>query len=433
VIPTPRLIWLGFALAGSAGFLAFFPQALSLWLILPAVLVICSAFDLFSVYRVRLSGQRKIRKVMSHGQWSDITVELTNAGGNKVNVRAHDMHPQLCKVRGLPRTFSIDANAMTSVYYEALPQVRGQMVFDGIDCHVSTGMGLWYRQLKVDCLDSVKVYPNFKNNKLFGVLLSKRNLDHLGIRRLPRPGEGSDFHQLREYRDGDSLKQIDWKATARTQKLITREYAQERDQQIVFLLDCSMRMRHQDEKSSHMDDTLNAVVLLSHVALQQGDATGIMTFGGIDRWIPPSKGIQSAGRLMHGLYDLEATRELPDYVQAVETLAVRLKRRALVILITNLRNEDGQSALQALQRLKGKHLVLMADLKESDLESAIQTEPTTTEEAMLWLSAENYRLQRKQQHQLAVAGGARLLDVSPTNLSADLITRYLAIKRLGKL
>jgi len=368
-----------------------------------------------SVYRIKLSGQRKIRQVMSHGQWSDVTVKLANAGANKVNVRAHDMHPQLCKVRGLPRAFSIDANAMTSVYYEALPQVRGQMVFDGIDCHVSTGMGLWYRQLKVDCLDAIKVYPNFKNNKLFGALLSKRNLDHLGIRRLPRPGEGSDFHQLREYRDGDSLKQIDWKATARTQKLIAREYAQERDQQIVFLLDCSMRMRHQDEKSSHMDDTLNAVVLLSHVALQQGDATGIMTFGGIDRWIPPSKGIQSAGRLMHGLYDLEATRELPDYVQAVETLAVRLKRRALVILITNLRNEDGQSA------------------KESDLESAIHAKPTTTEEAMLWLSAENYRLQRKQQHQLAVAGGARLLDVSPANLSADLITRYLAIKRLGKL
>jgi len=75
----------------------------------------------------------------------------------------------------------------------------------------------------------------------------------------------------------------------------------------------------------------------------------------------------------------------------------------------------------------------MADLKESDLESAIKTEPTTTQEAMLWLSAENYRLKRKQQHQLAIAGGAKLLDVSPANLSADLITRYLAIKRMGKL
>ena len=158
-----------------------------------------------------------------------------------------------------------------------------------------------------------------------------------------------------------------------------------------------------------------------------------MTLGGVNRWIPPAKGLLSARRLMHGLYDLEATRELPDYVQAVETLATRLKRRALVILITNMRNEDGQSALQALQRLKGKHLVLMADLRESDLELATKTEPQTTEDAMLWVSAEQYHQKRRQQHRLAVAGGARLLDVTPGQLSADLITQYLTIKNMGKL
>lgn len=78
-------------------------------------------------------------------------------------------------------------------------------------------------------------------------------------------------------------------------------------------------------------------------------------------------------------------------------------------------------------------MVLMADLRESDLDAAIKTEPTTTEEAVLWLSAENYRLERRQQHRLAIAGGAKLLDVTPKNLSADLFTRYLAIKRLGQL
>jgi len=271
VIPTPRLIWLGCALAASAVFLAHYPQVFHLWLILPAVLAACCAFDLLAVYRIKLSGNRKIRNIISHGQWSDITIEIANIGNSKVDVRAHDMHPQLCKVRGLPRAISIDANAMSSLRYEALPEVRGEMVFDAIDCQVSSGMKLWYRQMKVNCLDKVKVYPNFKSNKMFGILLSKRNLDHLGIRRLPRPGEGSDFHQLREYRDGDSLKQIDWKATARTQKLITREYAQERDQQIVFLVDCSMRMRHQDDTSSQMDDKTNAIVLLT---LRLGGHTG---------------------------------------------------------------------------------------------------------------------------------------------------------------
>ncbi len=433
MIPAPRLIGLTAALGATAVLLAFNPILLWPWLVLPSALLVLAAYDLFQVRRISLSGNRSIRQVLSHGQWSDVTLRISNPQSSPVNVQVHDMHPQLCKVRGLPRSLQLQTNSAHNIEYEALPEVRGNMEFDGVDCLVSTKLGLWLRPLRLPCKNTIKVYPNFSNNALFGLLLSKRTLSHLGIRRLPRPGEGSDFHQLREYRDGDSLRQIDWKATARMRKPISREYTQERDQQIVFLLDCSMRMRHQDENASHMDETLNAIVLLANVALQQGDATGIMTFGGIDRWIPPSKGLQSARRLMHGLYDLEATRELPDYVQAVETLATRLKRRALVILITNMRNEDGQSALQALQRLKGKHIVLMADLRESDLDLATTTEPVTAEDAILWLSAEHYNQRRKLQHRLAVAGGARLLDVTPNQLSANLITQYLTIKNLGKL
>lgn len=433
MIPTPKLLMIAFALAISAGVLAFYPAFLSLWLLLPLLLIVAMVFDLYKVTKITLEGTRNLRQVLSHRAWCDITLNIKNPNQQPVLVQLHDMHPEQWHVRGLPRKQLLEPNSMTQCLYEAMPATRGDAEFNGIDCLVETSLGLWQRKMKLPCQNKIKVFPNFKNNKLFGMLLSRRSHDNAGIRRLPRPGEGNDFHQLREYRQGDSLRQIDWKATARVQKLIAREYAQERDQQIVFLLDCSMRMRHQDAKASHMDETLNAVVLLSHVALQQGDATGIMTFGGVDRWIPPAKGLHSARRLMNGLYDLEATRELPDYVQAVETLAIRLKRRALVILITNLRNEDGQSALDALKRLRGKHMVLMADLRESDLDAATKTEPSSAEEAVLWLSAEHYRLERKQQHKLAIAGGTKLLDVTPQNLSADLITRYLAIKRLGQL
>lgn len=432
-IPTARLLWVGLVLAATAIVPSLYPALFNLWLVLPVVLLFVLLTDYVQLRRTRLSGSRFLRQVMPHRQWTDVLLNISNESKWAVDLTVHDMHPTTCKVRGLPLTVSLQQTSLTELGYETMPDVRGDLLFDGIDCLVRTKLGLWSLQKRLPCTNEVKVFPNFRRNKLFGLLLSKQNLDHMGVRRLPRPGEGSDFHQLREYRDGDSLRQIDWKATARMRKLIAREYAQERDQQIVFLLDCSMRMRHQDESSSHMDDTLNAIVLLSHVALQQGDATGIMTFGGIDRWIPPAKGLHSARRLMQGLYDLEATRELPDYVQAVESLAVRLRRRALIILITNLRNEDGQSALTALQRLKGKHLVLMADLRESDLDAAVRTEPENTEQAVLWLSAENYNLNRQQQHKLAVAGGARLLDVAPENLSADLITRYLSIKRLGQL
>ncbi len=431
--PSPRLLILGGIITVLAVIPSLWPVWLAAWLVLPVLLLLAVVFDIWQLSRVQLDGQRNVRRVIAHREWTPVALTIENKQRKSLTLKVHDMHPSHCRTNGLPQTLILAPEQSATLSYEINSDSRGDLSFEGIDCRVASKLSLWHRKTIINANDQVKVFPNFKANRLFGKLLSKRNLDNLGIRRLPRPGEGSDFNQLREYRDGDSLRQIDWKATARMQKLIAREYTQERDQQIVFLLDCSVRMRHQDQHSSHMDDTINAVVLLANVALQQGDSTGIMTFGGIDRWIAPAKGTHAARKLMQSLYDIEATQQLPDYVQAVETLAQRLKRRALIILITNLRNEDGDSALNALQRLRSKHIVLLADLREIDLDDVASTEPEDSEEAVMWFSAEGYRQTRQQQHKLAVANGTRLLDVTPADLSADLISRYLAIKRLGQL
>jgi uncharacterized protein (DUF58 family) len=422
------LILAAFALLPS-----FLPSLLGLWLALVLLFLGIAGFDWWQLRGIELRGQRTIRRVIAHRQWSPVTLQIDNPGALALAVNVHDLHPGHCQVKGLPQKINLPPRQRSSLHYELQSEQRGDLSFAGIDCQLATPKGLWYRKLTLPVKTEVRVFPNFKANRLYGLLLSRQHLDQAGVRRLPRPGQGSDFNQLREYRNGDSLRLIDWKATARSGKLIAREYQQERDQQIVFLLDCSLRMRHRDTSTSHMDDALNAVVLLAHVALQQGDATGLMTFGGVDRWIPPAKGPHAARRLMAGLYDVEATLSMPDYVAAVQNLAQRLRRRALVILITNLRHEDGDSALRALKRLTSRHLVLMADLRETDLDITSAQTPTNIEEAVLWMSTEAYRQQRKQQHRLAIAGGTRLLDVVPADLSADLITRYLSIKRLGKL
>jgi len=433
VIPTERSLWIGLAVALAALIPSFYGGWFGPWLALVVVYLSLAAYDWWRLRKITLTGDRHVRQVLAHRQWSPVELRIANASNIDLSADVHDMHPTHCRIRGLPQTVSLGAKQGSRMRYELLSEQRGDLHFNGIDCRLATPLRLWYRKLSVSTSTDVRVFPNFRANRLYGLLLSRQHLDHMGIRRLPRPGQGSDFHQLREYRDGDSLRLIDWKATARSGKLIAREFQQERDQQIVFLLDCSLRMRHRDVATSHMDDALNAVVLLAHVALQQGDATGLMTFGGIDRWIPPAKGPHAARRLMGGLYDVEATLSMPDYVAAVQNLGQRLRRRALVILITNLRHEDSDSALQALKRLTTRHLVLMADLRETDLDATTALAPRNIDEAVLWMSTEAYRQQRQQQHRLAIAGGARLLDVKPADLSADLISRYLAIKRLGKL
>lgn len=433
VIPSTRTLIIALIVAALGVLPSLYPSLLGPWIMLAAVFLLLILVDWWRLRRCTVTGHREMRKVIAHRRWSEVKLQLNNTSSIPLKVKAYDLHPTHCHSEGLPNEKKLSPGQNATMSYQLRSDQRGDLDFKGIQTLLTTELGLLQRRIEVPASSTAQVFPNYNANKLFGLLLSRQRLQLMGVNRLPRPGEGSDFNQLREYRDGDSLRQIDWKASARTRKMIAREFQQERDQQIVFLLDCSQRMRHQTESSSHMDDAINAVVLLSQVALQQGDSTGLMTFGGIDRWIAPAKGVQASKRLMNGLYDIEATLELPDYTAAVQKLALQLRRRALVILITNLRNEDGDSALTALQQLNSKHLVLMADLRESDLDEATAMEPKNYREAIVYMSAEAYSQDRKQRHRLAVAGGARLLDVTADNLSADLVTRYLAIKRMGKL
>jgi len=433
VSPSKRTIYALCALAALSIGPSLDARAWPVWLAAAGVFAAALCIDAWRLRHIPFTATRQVSRVIAHQQHTKIEVTVTNNQASVYYVEAHDGHPPHCDVDQQPAKFVLDAHSSSTFKYRLRSSTRGVLNFDGVHCRVRSSLGLWRKKQIVALPDEVKVFPNFQANRLFGLLLSRHSLSAMGVKRRRLQGEGSDFHQLREFRDGDSLRQIDWKATSRVQKLISREYQQERDQQIVFLLDCSMRMRHEGEQSSHMDNALNAVVLLSHVALRQGDATGLKTFGGVDRWIPPAKGPKSASRLMNGVFDIEATHQMPDYDGAVEELAQHLKKRALIILVTNLRNEDGDAALNALQRLAKKHVVLIADLREVELEQALEAPTSSINEAVQWFSAEAYQQEREHRHQLARARGATLIDVAPEKLSASLISEYLAIKNSARL
>ena len=142
----------------------------------------------------------------------------------------------------------------------------------------------------------------------------------MGIRKLTKRGEGKEFHQLREYRKGDELQKIDWKATSRYRRLISKEYQDERDQQVVFVLDCGRRMRHMENGKSQLDQTLNSILLLAYVAARQGDGVGLYSFGGTEKWLPPRKQENSVRSLMLGMYDIESSTNASDYLRAAQDL-----------------------------------------------------------------------------------------------------------------
>ena len=143
---------------------------------------------------------------------------------------------------------------------------------------------------------------------------------------------------------------------SRHNRLISREYREE-NQQVVFLLDCGRRMRTRDGDLAYFDHVLNAVLLLSYVALRQGDAVGAFTFSGEDRLLPPRKGRGAMNTLLNGLFDIQPTTSPSDFTEAASRISTRLRRRALVILVTNLRDEDAQELPAALAPSKAPRAV----------------------------------------------------------------------------
>ncbi len=255
----------------------------------------------------------------------------------------------------------------------------------------------------------------------------------MGIIRRPRAGTSRDFHQLRDYRDGDPLAQIDWKASSRRQMLISRDYQEQRDQSVVFLLDTGRRMRAMDGALPQFDHILNAMLLVSHVALRQGDQVAVKSFGGSDRWLPPVKGAHAMPVLLNHLYDYQTTAAPSDFSGAVEQLMARQRRRSLVILLTNLRGEDGKELVPALQVLRTRHVVLLASMRERTVEDAISEPVESFASALKYLAADRYMQERKEILATLSALGILTLDTTAQDFAIALANRYTDIKAAGRI
>ncbi len=377
--------------------------------------------------------ERDVAGSLPVGVWSTVRLSLRLVSGRGRWVEIMDHFPPQAAVAGLPRVIYLsDAKALT-VAYALCPQRRGEARFEPIAVRSGSPLGLWRRHDRYGVTQTIRVYPDFRAVMQYATLATAQHLRQIGIHRQRRRGEGLEFQQLREFREGDRLAQIDWNATARLRKPISREFQEERDQDVIFLLDCGRRMLAQDDALSYFDHCLNAVLLLAYVAMREGDAIGLATFGGPTRWLPPRKGVNRVTTVLNALYDLQPSTAAPDYRRAANALLARQRKRALVLLLSNLRDEDRDDLVPALQALRQRHLVVLASLREPAVVAATHGPVRTLDDALLASAACDYLGRRERALAEIAAHGFYALDVTPAELPVVLVNRYLQIKERGML
>ena len=422
----------GLAVLGAAA--SYWPVLVPVWQGALLAAAAGAGFDAWLSRKVpQLRIERELAGVWPVGVWNKVTLRLHNEDGRALALDLHDDYPTTWGMEGMGHSSRIAPGAFAAVTYRLCPDQRGPVTFGATHVRVASPLRLWTRSHRIGPESAIKVFPDFSQLLGHTLTATDRRAPSAGAIRKRRRGEGTDFRQLREYRQGDSLRSIDWKATARRNKPITREYQEERDQQVVFLLDTGRRMLARDDVTTHFDHALNAVLTLGFLAQKQGDAVGLMTFGGDTRWLAPLKGRTGLDRLLAGVYDLHPTENAPDYTLAASALLSRLSKRAFVVIITNVRDEDDTALRSACELMSTKHLVVCASLREKIMDRARATGVKTFRDALRYSATVHYLQQRRDAIKRLGIRADRLIDITPEQLSLTLVNRYLDIKESGQL
>jgi len=312
--------------------------------------------------------------------------------------------------------------------YDAVSNRRGRFEFVPAWVECPSPFGLWIRRRRVGGRQEVCVFPDYR--RLFGAGF------HVGGapgpsqsgRHLRKRGLGLEFHQLREYRQGDMIRTVDQKASSRFHKLIVREMREEEDQTVLFLLDTGYRMIEREGGVSHFDHAFEAMLSLAYVALHQGDRVGVRTWGPDERWIPPRRSLSSFPHLVQRLYDVEAHPEASSPAVVLADILPRLNRRTLIVLLTNFREEDGEGIAHLIPILRARHLFCTVWIRETVAEQLVSRTPQSHDEALETSMARLFLAERDRCRRSWESQGVYTIDTIARELRPRLIQRYWDIK-----
>ncbi len=404
-----------------------------LWWALFGAAAVVALLDAVALYTAQMPvADRQLPGNLALGSPATIRLRFDNPGRRERVLSYIDHYPEALFCEQLPAELRLPADTSVIVEYGVRPVRRGDACFGEIETRVQSPLGLWRRQMGFPAEQTVKIYPNFMALSGLDFLDHDQRVVHMGAHLTQRRGSGLEFRQLREFQQGDEIRQIDWKATSRQHRLISREYQEERDQEVLFMLDSGRRMRTMDGELSHFDHSINALLLSAYMALGMGDSVGVFGFAGNNRWISPVKGRQGINRLLNGLYDIQSTAESSDLVQAAESLMLRQQKRALVIIVSNMRDDDSDELAMAAKILGRKHLVLVACLRESFLDDEL-AEEQGSDAVLNYCARQLYREQRARFIQQLKTRGVLVVDAIPQRMHVALVQEYMALKRAGRI
>ena len=416
------------------------PAALDLLLLADAVLLAGVWLD--ALLAPRLSGEgievtvsREAAPSFSLGRAGEVTYRWRNTAPRRARLWVREVRPDVLGGTLAPRAIAVAGRGETREALAVVPVRRGHETAGAFAVDSGGPLGLGVRRSRVTLPWEVRVYPALTTLRRRAAMAQALRRRELGRQPLRRLGEGRLFESLRDFVPGDDPRLIDWKATARRGKMITRQFEAERRQQVLLVLDAGRLMTADVAGVARMDYVVQAALELAYAAAQHDDNVGVMVFAdGVKHFVTPQRGRRGLKLVLDVLAEVTPTLVEPDYPGAFRYLAARNRKRALTVVFTDVIDRFASEALVAnLATLRPRHLPLAVTLRNPELDGLAALRPETERDAWRKAAAEELLRSREEALSHMRRAGVLVLDVSPTRAAEAVVDKYLELKRRGRL
>lgn len=412
----------------------YFPVMFFLSQLLLFTLVLFFLIDLILLFshRMGVSGNRKVNDKLSNFDKNKVELTLKNHLAFRISYQIFDEIPAQFQIFDFKMEGNLSAKSEVVLDYELTPNERGVYPFGHTNVFLTSPLKLLQRKIVLNTAQNIKVYPSFLRLNQYSLHNFKAHVNELGQKKIRRIGHSMEFEQIKNYVKGDDFRTLNWKATAKHQKLMVNQYVDEKSQQVYCVIDKGRVMKMPFNGLTLLDYSINASLVFSNVVLQNHDRAGIFSFSNqIENWVKAERRTNQLQKISETLYNLQSNFMESDFGKLYNSIKHKITQRGLILLFTNFESMDSlHRQLPYLMGINKSHLLVVVFFRNTELEDFLHNEDKNSDEYERTI-VEKF-IYEKQQIVLELnKHGIQTVLSRPEDLTVNTINKYLEIKSRG--
>ncbi len=412
---------------------ALYPIA---WL-LTLLLIGLFLFDILLLYGLGkgVDGQRKLPIKLSNSDVNPIQIVFETYYPFKTFISIIDELPKQFQKRDFKYKTVVIRGVKNQFDYSVRPVDRGEYVFGNLILFASSPLRIIMRKFVFQKDQMVPVYPSIIQMQQYDFLAISNRLSMLGLKKIRRIGHTQEFEQIKEYVQGDDVRTLNWKATAKQNQLMVNQYQDEKSQPVYSIIDTGRVMKMPFNNLKLLDYAINSCLAFSNVALKRNDKTGLIGFSKeINTYAPAIQKPTHLNTILEQLYNIDTNFTDSDFGVLYGHIKRKINHRSLLLLYTNFEHISSlKRQLPYFLALAKKHVLVVIFFENSELEKLIETDAEDLQSIYHKTIAEKFSLDKVLMQKELQKYGIQTILTRPEDLTINTINKYLEIKARGLL